>query len=170
MQFAACTIKAAPLQTTGTHNMTLTDLELETLRKFNSGKNASALTNKLAPGTYPVRLTITLDGVLRKGMPGETNSRNTSGAAAIVRYLLDRINQPTYERLIADLTDIRAGEFQKKNDKPRFADRLDTVMPYRKYPRQGTTSFKGAVIAEDLSTESNTTWPTGLQLSGSNND
>ena len=130
--------------------MNITDLELEALRKFNNGKNAAALANKLDPGTYPVRLTVTLEGELRKGNPGETESRNTSGAAAIVRYLLDRINQPTYERLIADLADIRAGEFQKKNDKPRFADRLDAVMPYRKYHRAGTTRFDGTCIIEDV--------------------
>ena len=79
--------------------MNITDLELEALRKFNSGKNAEAFANELDPGTYPVKLTVTLEGELRKGKPGITRSRNTSGTANIVRYLLDRINDATYVRM-----------------------------------------------------------------------
>tara|TARA_R110002012_G_scaffold117617_1_gene265643 strand:+ start:3435 stop:3944 length:510 start_codon:yes stop_codon:yes gene_type:complete len=169
MQFAACTIKAAPLQTTGTHNMTLTDLELETLRKFNSGTNSKQLTNDLEPGSYDVKLTVSIEGQLLKGNPGITRSRDTTGTANILQYLLDRINSTMYSRLLLDLPQIRKGNFEVKHP-DNLAQRIDGIMPYREYPRQGSTRFNGQVIAEDLSTDSNTTWPTGLQLSGSNND
>lgn len=63
-------------------------VNLETLRKFNSGSNAKAFDNDLEPGTYPVCMTVTIKGDLAKGNPGVTRSRNTTGAANIVRYLL----------------------------------------------------------------------------------
>ena len=128
--------------------MLVTDLELEALRKFNSGKNANALANKLDPGTYPVRLTVTLEGELRKGMPGLTRSRNTTGAANLLRYLLDRINESTYNCLIRDIDSIRKGEFDIKNGASRFAGRLEAVMPYREYPRAGSTNFNGICVVE----------------------
>ena len=130
--------------------MLVTDLELEALRKFNSGKNATALANKLAPGTYPVRLTVTLEGELSKGMPGLTRSRNTTGAANLLRYLLDRINESTYNCLIRDIDSIRKGEFDIKNGASRFAGRLEAVMPYREYPRAGSTNFNGICVVEDV--------------------
>ena len=130
--------------------MNITDLELEALRKFNSGKNAEALANQLDPGTYPVRLTMTLEGELRKGNPGITRSRNTTGAANILRYLLDRINESTYNCLIRDIASIRKGEFDIKNGTSRFAGRLEAVMPYREYPRAGTTKFDGTCVIEDV--------------------
>lgn len=130
--------------------MNITDLELEALRKFNSGKNAEALANELNPGTYPVRLTMTLEGELRKGNPGITRSRNTTGAANILRYLLDRINESTYNCLIRDIASIRKGEFDIKNGTSRFAGRLEAVMPYREYPRAGTTKFDGTCVIEDV--------------------
>ena len=130
--------------------MNITDLELEALRKFNSGRNAEALANELNPGTYPVRLTMTLEGELRKGNPGITRSRNTTGAANILRYLLDRINESTYNCLIRDIASIRKGEFDIKNGTSRFAGRLEAVMPYREYPRAGTTKFDGTCVIEDV--------------------
>ena len=130
--------------------MNITDLELEALRKFNSGKNAESLSNDLAPGSYPVRLTVTLEGELRKGNPGMTRSRNTTGAAPLLRYLLDRINESTYNCLIRDIDNIRKGEFDIKNGASRFAGRLEAVMPYREYPRAGTTRFDGVCVVEDV--------------------
>lgn len=130
--------------------MNITDLELEALRKFNSGKNADSLSNNLAPGSYPVRLTVTLEGELRKGNPGMTRSRNTTGAANLLRYLLDRINESTYNCLIRDIDSIRKGEFDIKNGASRFAGRLEAVMPYREYPRAGTTKFDGVCVVEDV--------------------
>ena len=130
--------------------MNITDLELEALRKFNSVKNAESLSNDLAPGSYPVRLTVTLEGELRKGNPGMTRSRNTTGAANLLRYLLDRINESTYNCLIRDIDSIRKGEFDIKNGASRFAGRLEAVMPYRQYPRAGTTRFDGVCVVEDV--------------------
>jgi hypothetical protein len=147
--------------------MNITDLELEALRKFNSGKNAEAFTNELAPGTYPVKLTITLEGELKKGEPGVTNARNTSGAANILRYLLDRINESTYNCMVRDLAIIRKGEFDIKNGESQFAGRLETIMPYRKIPRAGSTKYNGQVIVEDVITDPTIdTVASGLQLVG----
>ena len=145
--------------------MLVTDLELEALRKFNSGKNASALANKLDPGTYPVRVTVTLEGELRKGMPGLTRSRDTSGAANIVRYLLDRINDVTFMRLERDLADIRKGNFDLKYGEANYEARLEAVMPYREYPRAGSTSFNGVCVVEDVTNSPDLTEQVkGLQL------
>ena len=63
-------------------------VNLETLRKFNSGSNAKAFDNELEPGNYPVCMTVTIKGDLAKGNPGVTRSRNTTGAANLLRYLL----------------------------------------------------------------------------------
>ena len=145
--------------------MNITDLELEALRKFNSGKNAESLSNALAPGSYPVRLTVTLEGELRKGNPGMTRSRNTTGAANLLRYLLDRINESTYNCLIRDIDSIRKGEFDIKNGASRFAGRLEAVMPYREYPRAGTTRFDGVCVVEDVTNSPELTdLVKGLQL------
>ena len=151
--------------------MNITDLELEALRKFNSGKNAEAFANELEPGTYPVKLTVTLEGELRKGKPGITKSRNTSGTANIVRYLLDRINEATYVRMLHDLAAIRDGKFDIKEPKT-FARRLEMVMPYREIPRAGSTKYNGNVFVEDIIEAPNLEdLPTGLRLiQGESND
>lgn len=147
--------------------MKVTDLELEALRKFNSGKNATPLANDLAPGKYPVRLTVTLEGELRKGQPGITRSRNTSGAANVVRYLLNRINDVTFSRLESDLEQIRKGQFDIKYGQEKYERRLDAVMPYREFPRAGSSSFNGQVIIEDVITDPTLdAVPSGLKLVG----
>lgn len=129
--------------------MKVSDIELEALRKFNSGKNAGSLTNNLRPGTYPVRFTVTLEGELRKGNPGKTKHRNKTGVANILRYLLDRINTHTYDRLVDDLEQIREGQFTVK--KPtQYAARLDEILPYRESSTSGATRFNGQVIVEDV--------------------
>ena len=144
--------------------MNITDLELEALRKFNSGKNADAFANELKPGTYPVKLTVTLEGELRKGQPGVTKSRNTTGSANIVRYLLDRINDATYTAMFRDLEAIRAGKFDIKQPK-QFARRLEMVMPYREIPRAGSTKYNGNVFVEDIiAAPTLDELPTGLRL------
>ena len=144
--------------------MNITDLELEALRKFNSGKNADAFANELEPGTYPVKLTVTLEGELRKGKPGIARSRNTTGSANIVRYLLDRINDATYVKMLHDLPAIRSGKFDIKEPKT-FARRLEMVMPYREIPRAGTTKYNGNVFVEDIiDAPTLDDLPTGLRL------
>jgi len=132
--------------------MVVTDLELEALRKFNSGKNADSLKNELDPGTYPVCMTVTIKGDLAKGNPGVTRSRTTTGAANIVRYLLDRVNDVTFMRLERDLAEIRKGNFDVKNGQSEYDRRLDVVMPHREFPRAGSTKFNGEVIIEDIDT------------------
>ena len=148
--------------------MKITDLELEALRKFNSGKNAKPLANDLEPGTYPVKLTITLEGELSKGEPGMYSRRNDSGAANIVRYLLDRINDVTFERMRADLDSIRAGKFTVKYGQQAYERRLELIMPHREFPRAGSTAFRGQVVVEDIGTDMDTTqeFPAGLKLVG----
>ena len=131
--------------------MNITALELEALRKFNSGKNADPFKNDLEPGTYTVKLTVTLEGELQKGEPGITRRRNDSGSANIVRYLLDRINEATYARLLTDIDEIRKGNFDVKGPKD-FARRLEHVMPYRQFPRSGSTRFNGQLFIEDIET------------------
>ena len=127
-------------------------VNLETLRKFNSGSNAKAFDNDLEPGNYPVCMTVTIKGDLAKGNPGVTRSRNTTGAANVVRYLLDRINDVTFMRLERDLSDIRKGNFDLKNGQWEFDRRLDSIMPHREFPRAGSTKFNGEVIIEDIDT------------------
>ena len=148
--------------------MKVTDLELEALRKFNSGKNAKPLANDLEPGKYPVKLTVTLEGELSKGEPGMYSRRNDSGAANIVRYLLDRINDVTFERMRADLDSIRAGEFTVKYGQETYERRLELIMPHREFPRAGSTAFRGQVVVEDIGTDMDTTQGvlTGLKLVG----
>jgi len=140
---------------------------LETLRKFNNGKNADALANKLNPGTYPISMTVTIEGELKKGESGISETRNISGSANIVRYLLDRINESTYNCLIRDLDEIRKGEFEVKNGQSKFEQRLNDVMPYREIKRSGSTKFDGIVIVEDVDTcETPLTDMTGRPLKG----
>ena len=127
-------------------------VNLETLRKFNSGSNAKAFDNDLDPGNYPVCMTVTIKGDLAKGNPGVTRSRNTTGAANVVRYLLDRINDVTFMRLERDLADIRKGKFDLKHGQWEFDRRLDSIMPHREFPRAGSTKFNGEVIIEDIDT------------------
>jgi hypothetical protein len=143
--------------------MEITDLELEALRKFNSGKNAAALTNNLDPGSYPVKVTVTLEGRLDKGSPGMTRSRDTTGTANILQYLLDRINSTMYSRLLLDLPQIRKGNFEVKYPDD-LAQRIDGIMPYREYPRQGSTRFNGSVTVEDIQDIETTSDIKGLQL------
>ena len=138
---------------------------LETLRKFNNGKNADALANKLNPGTYPISMTVTIEGQLKKGEDGTSNRRSRAGIDNILQYLLDRINESTYNCLVRDLDAIRKGNFKVNEDK--FGPRLDTVMPYQEVPRSGSTKFDGIVIVEDVDTcETPLTDMTGRPLKG----
>ena len=137
---------------------------LETLRKFNNGKNADALTNDLDAGTYPIRMTVTIEGQLKKGEPGVSNRRNDGGSAHIVRYLLDRINDVTYDRLLTDLDDIRKGRFEVKNGQSKFEQRLNDVMPYRAIARSGSTKFDGQLTLEDMDVYNNVETEKGLKL------
>ena len=121
---------------------------LETLRKFNSGKNADVLENDLPPGTYPVNMTVTIEGQLKKGEDGTSNRRIRAGIDNILQYLLDRINESTYNCLVRDLHAIRKGNFKVNEDK--FGPRLDTIMPYQKVARSGNTRFDGVVTIEDV--------------------
>mgnify|MGYP003155480402 CR=1 FL=1 len=121
------------------------------LQKFNQGKNASCFKAELEPGIYNIQFTATLLGVLRKGKPGRCRRRDDSGSAHIVRYLLDRLSYQEYHALVADLTNIRAGRFQHK-DNAMFDARLDIVMPYIERPRSGSTRFDGELILEDVDT------------------
>ena len=121
---------------------------LETLRKFNNGKNADVLENDLPPGTYPVNMTITIEGQLKKGKDGTSNRRSRAGIDNILQYLLDRINESTYNCLVRDLHAIRKGNFKVNEDK--FGPRLDTIMPYQEVARSGSTRFDGVVTIEDV--------------------
>ena len=88
-----------------------------------------------------------------------------TGAANLLRYLLDRINESTYNCLIRDIDSIRKGEVDIKNGASRFAGRLEAVMPYREYPRAGTTRFDGVCVVEDVTNSPELTDQVkGLQL------
>lgn len=137
---------------------------LETLRKFNNGNNAEALANDLEAGTYPIKMTVTIEGQLKKGEAGVSNRRNDGGSAHIVRYLLDRINESTYNCLVRDLDKIRKGKFEVKNGQARFDGRLSAVMPYREIQRSGSTKFDGLVTLEDVDVYDNTETEKGLKL------
>ena len=144
--------------------MQVPDMYLETLRKFNNGKNADALANDLEAGTYPIKMTVTIEGQLKKGEAGISNRRNDGGSAHIVRYLLDRINDVTFDRLVADLGDIRKGKFEVKNGQSKFEQRLNDIMPYREIPRSGSTKFDGLITLEDVDVYDNLETEKGLKL------
>tara|TARA_R100001443_G_scaffold46444_1_gene59287 strand:- start:45 stop:491 length:447 start_codon:yes stop_codon:yes gene_type:complete len=146
--------------------MKVEDLQLEVLRKFNAGRNSKSLANDLPPGTYPIEMTVNIAGTLQKGKPSTSNRRNDTGSAHIVRYLLDRINDATYDRMLADIDNIRKGKYEHKEPE-EYQRRLDRLMPYRTVPRAGPTSFNGQVIIEDIP-EPNTdaVYDQGLKLIG----
>tara|TARA_R100001443_G_scaffold28822_5_gene42051 strand:- start:11701 stop:12144 length:444 start_codon:yes stop_codon:yes gene_type:complete len=121
------------------------------LQKFNQGKNASHFKADLDAGTYPVEVTCTLLGVVRRGKAGVTKRRNDSGSAHIVRYLLDRLTPSQYTALLDNLTDIRKGRFEHA-DHGWFDHRIEQIMPYREIPRTGSTQFDGELIIEDYDT------------------
>ena len=123
------------------------------LQKFNQGKNASHFKADLPPGTYPIEVTCTLMGVVRRGSPGVTRRRNDSGSAHIVKYLLDRLDSIEFRNLVENLDDIRKGKFEHDDD-DRFERRIEHVMPYRAIPRAGSTQFDGELIIEDFDTTS----------------
>jgi hypothetical protein len=124
-------------------------LTLETLRKFNQGKNSTHFDNSLGPGIYNVQFTTTLLGVLRKGKPSKPKRRNDSGSANIVRYLLDRLNPTEFAALANAIDSIRKGEYPRKQS-PLYQTRLDLIMPIRELHRAGSTRFDGELILEDV--------------------
>lgn len=121
------------------------------LQKFNQGKNAAHFKADLDAGTYPVEVTCTLLGIVRRGKPGVTKRRNDSGSAHIVRYLLDRLNSIEFRELLENLDDIRKGKFEHEDD-DCFDRRIEQIMPYREIPRTGSTQFDGELIIEDFDT------------------
>tara|TARA_R100000234_G_scaffold10250_1_gene5872 strand:- start:376 stop:825 length:450 start_codon:yes stop_codon:yes gene_type:complete len=137
---------------------------LETLRKFNNGKNADVLENDLPPGTYPINMTVTIEGQLKKGENGTSNRRSRAGIDNVLQYLLDRINESTYNCLVRDLDAIRKGNFKVKNGQARFDGRLSAVMPYREIQRSGSTKFDGIITIEDVDIYDNPMTEKGLTV------
>ena len=143
--------------------MTIDNVTLEALRKFNAGKNAQQLKADLAPGTYTVSTTVSLSGTLKKSADGATTKRNTSGAAHIARYLLDRLSDPEFNRLKTDLNKIRTGQYAVK-DTLKFEERLDQVMPKETLPRRGSVRFDGELVIEDCLAQPLTEEVIGLRI------
>ena len=132
--------------------MTIDPIVLTALAKFNQNKNAKHFKADLDPGTYPVDLSFHLLGTVSRGLPGLTRKRDLSGSKHIAAFLLDHCTAEVYEYLVHNLSHIRKGNILS-NRPERLEERMDQIMPYREYIRQGSTSFTGELIVEDVNTE-----------------
>ena len=129
--------------------MTIDPIVLAAISKFNQNKNAKHFEYKLAPGIYPVEATFTLLGSISRKPDTEYNKRDDSGSKHIVRYLLDQIDDPTYEYLARNIDTIRKGTYSIMGGELRLRRRMDQIMPVRKRKRAGSTTFTGDFILED---------------------
>jgi hypothetical protein len=127
-----------------------TDIVRAALAKFNQNKNAKHFEHTLQPGVYPVEATFTLLGSVRRGQDTTYNRRDDSGSKHIVQYLLDVIDEDTYNALARNIDTIRRGKYPLTTNTARLHGRMAAIMPLRERKRTGPTTFTGDVILEDL--------------------
>ena len=146
--------------------MTIDPIVLAAISKFNQNKNAKHFEYKLAPGIYPVEATFTLLGSISRKPDTEYNRRDDSGSKHIVRYLLDVIDEPTYNYLARNINAIRRGTYSVMGGEQRLHGRMAAIMPVRKRKRAGSTTFTGDFILEaaDLNPTAIPEATTGLRV------
>jgi len=132
--------------------MQLNSTQLATLLKFNAGKNGKTIAEscpdpRVHAGTYPVSITVTLDGYLDRGVDGEQTRTTFPAASKAFSIALSKVNPATRAVIVAAVLEVqRGGAFEAG---PEVKAALESLQVSKTTPRTGVTVFRGRIAVED---------------------
>jgi len=119
-------------------------------------KDLKARAAELTPGVTRVQVTLTLDGYVHRYInPEPHNKAKVKGLDNITQWLLQRVNGPTYDKLIRNLADIAEGKFKPENA-GRIAEVTGPLTVTTRVEPTGKVEWTGRVIVEDRTTDAAT--------------
>jgi len=111
---------------------------------------------ELTPGVTRVQVTVTLDGYVHRYINPEPYPRTkVVGLDNVTQWLLQRINGPTYAKLIRNLGSISDGKFEPENE-GRIAEVTGPLTITTMVKPTGKVEWTGRVIVEDRETSTAT--------------
>lgn len=159
--------------------MQLNSAQLATLLKFNAGKNGKTIAEscpdpRVHAGTYPVSITVTLDGYLDRGVDGEQTRTTFPAATKAFSIALSKVNPATRAVIVAAVLEVQRGADLAPADKlkrlkqehvagtataeqvttaQQVSDAIDAALwqlqVSKTTPRTGVTVFRGRIAVED---------------------
>tara|TARA_R110001583_G_scaffold93408_1_gene236290 strand:+ start:147 stop:590 length:444 start_codon:yes stop_codon:yes gene_type:complete len=125
---------------------------INTLLKFNSGKNAKAITasgdgSALEPGVHAVSLTVTIEGTMSKAPDNDYTRTSFPKGDKAFEIALSKVNAATRAAIVEAVKDVqRGGTFVPPDEvAAAMADLTQTTTASRK----GAAVFGGSVVVED---------------------
>jgi len=112
---------------------------------------------ELTPGVTRVQVTVTLDGYVHRYINPEPYPRTkVVGLDNVTQWLLQRVNGPTYDKLIRNLADIADGSMKDPDNKHRIAEVTGPLTVTTRVEPTGKVEWTGRVIVEDRETSTAT--------------
>ena len=137
-------------------------VNLETLRKFNNGKNAKALKaecddSTIDVGSHRVTVTVTLDGYVDQAADGERTRTTFPKGGDAFAIALSKVNEATRNVIVQAVMDVqrgavvpgltdKAGKFTPSDE---IKAALDSLTVTKTTPTSGDTVFRGCLVVED---------------------
>jgi hypothetical protein len=119
-------------------------------------KDLKKRATELTPGVTRVQVTVTLDGhVKRYANPTPHDRTKVVGLDNVTQWLLQRVNEATYQALLSDLPNIAAGKFTERNG-DRIAEVTKPLTVTTRVSPTGKVEWTGRVIVEDRETGADT--------------
>lgn len=116
-------------------------------------KDLKARAAELTPGVTRVQVTVTLDGYVHRYVDGTPYDRTkVVGLDNVTQWLLQRVNGPTYDKLIRNLADIADGSMRDPDNKHRIAEVTGPLTVTTRVEPTGKVEWTGRVIVEDRET------------------
>jgi hypothetical protein len=113
-------------------------------------KDLKKRATELTPGVTRVQVTVTLDGhVKRYANPTPHDRTKVVGLDNVTQWLLQRVNGPTYDKLIRNLADIADGSMKDPDNKHRIAEVTEPLTVTTRVEPTGKVEWTGRVIVED---------------------
>ena len=115
-------------------------------------KDLKARAAELTPGVTRVQVKVTLDGhVKRYANPKPHDRAKVVGLDNVTQWLLQRVNEATYQALLSDLQNIAEGKFTERNG-DRITEVTGPLTVTTRVEPTGKVEWTGRVIVEDRET------------------
>jgi len=112
-------------------------------------KDLKKRATELTPGVTRVQVTVTLDGhVKRYANPTPHDRTKVVGLDNVTQWLLQRVNEATYQALLSDLPNIAEGKFTERNG-GRITEVTEPLTVTTRVEPTGKVEWTGRVIVED---------------------
>ena len=111
---------------------------------------------ELTPGVARVQVTVTLDGyVKRYANPTPYDKETIKGLDNVTQWLLQRVNEATYQALLSDLPNIAKGKFTERNG-DRITEVTGPLTTTKRVEPTGKVEWTGNLIVEDQEADAST--------------